>query len=374
MENSLETQWKLASCGADGTLGDFVITRLPCRVGRAKENDLVIANLGLSRLHASLERDITGRIRVVDHDSTNGTFVNRQRVDGFCLLKGGDQVQFASAEFRVEQRAGAATADEPAFDEMHTQIIPEHLVLARAQAPGAADLDELITGLGISGAAQPIVDARTRTVIGYELLGRANHPRLPNSPIELFGLAESVDREIDLSCAFRDYGVAAFGHRVAGRMLFINAHPRETFSDQFVAALACLRHEHPQLEIVVELHESAATDIDQLRILASRLARMNIRFAYDDFGAGQARLLELADVPADFVKFDRALIRDLHLASERKQQLVRDLVNMVLAAGSIPLAEGVESEDEARVCVDMGFQLIQGYLTGRPIPPESFVA
>ena len=101
------------------------------------------------------------------------------------------------------------------------------------------------------------------------------------------------------------------------------------------------------------------------------LAQLDIRFAYDDFGAGQARLLELADVPAHFIKFDMALIRDLHKASPRKRQLVANLVQMVLAAGSVPLAEGVECEEEAQACIDMGFQLIQGYLTGRPIPAES---
>ena len=109
------------------------------------------------------------------------------------------------------------------------------------------------------------------------------------------------------------------------------------------------------------------TDIKQLRELTERFAALDIRFAYDDFGAGQARLLELADVPAHYVKFDMSLIRDLHKASPRKQQLVRDLVRMVLATGSTPLAEGVETEDEALICLDMGFELIQGYLTGRPM-------
>lgn len=108
-----------------------------------------------------------------------------------------------------------------------------------------------------------------------------------------------------------------------------------------------------------------------MRTLANRLLLLGIRFAYDDFGAGQARLLELADVPAHFVKFDRSLIRGIHMASERKRQVVRDLVQMVLATGSVPLAEGVEDEEEAQACVEMGFVLIQGYLTGRPIPADS---
>jgi EAL domain-containing protein (putative c-di-GMP-specific phosphodiesterase class I) len=207
--------------------------------------------------------------------------------------------------------------------------------------------------------------------VGYELLGRANHPLLPKSPIELFGLAEAMDRELELSAAFRNFGISRMTPHLQGHTVFINAHPKETFCETFLASLETIHRASPALDIVVEIHESAVTDTMKLRELSRRLARLDIRFAYDDFGAGQARLLELADVPAHFVKFDMALIRDLHKASERKRQVVRDLVQMVLATGSTPLAEGVELEEEAQICIDMGFQLIQGYLTGRPIPAAS---
>jgi len=366
----LEKQWSLESCSANGAHVDFVITQLPCRIGRAKDNDLVIADLGLSRIHAVLSRDISGQLRLVDENSTNGTFVNRRRIDGYRLLNENDILHLAGAEFKLRM----CFVDESAlqsFDEMNTMVMPKDLVLSERFASNEAELDELIMGYGLSGAAQPIVDARTRQIVGYEFLGRANHPVLPNMPIELFGLAEAMNREIDLSQAFREFGLSKMAPRVAGNTLFINVHPKETFSESFLVSLERLRHVSPEISIVVEIHESAVTDIVKLREFADRLAKLEIRFAYDDFGAGQARLLELADVPAHFVKFDIALIHGLHKASQRKRQLVRDLVRMVLAAGSVPLAEGVENEEEAQACTDMGFQLIQGYLTGRPIPAGS---
>lgn len=365
----MEKQWSLESVGTDGAHVDFVITGLPCRVGRSKENDLVIANLGLSRFHAVLARDISGQMRLIDDNSTNGTFVNRHRVEGHCLLNANDIIHFASAEFKLRMRL-VDQESALAFDEMNTMVIPGNMALSEHFVQNEAEFDELIMGHGLSGAAQPIVDAKTRRVVGYELLGRATHPQLPTTPIELFGLAEAMHREIDLSLAFRDFGIDKFAARTAGHTVFINAHPKETFSDVFLASLKRLRHALPGLDIVVEIHESAVTDSAKLRELANCLAELHIRFAYDDFGAGQARLLELADVPAHFVKFDMSLIRGLHKASPRKQKVVRDLVQLVLATGSVPLAEGVEDEDEAHICVDMGFQLIQGYLTGRPIPAE----
>jgi EAL domain-containing protein (putative c-di-GMP-specific phosphodiesterase class I) len=347
-----------------------VITHLPCRVGRSKENDLVIANLGLSRAHAVLARDISGQIRLTDENSTNGTFVNRRRIEGYCLLNENDIIHFASAEFKLRVRLVNQRNALP-FDEMHTMLMPEDTALSENFVSNEAEFDELIMGHGLSGAAQAIVDAQTRQPVGYELLGRANHPLLPKSPIELFGLAEAMDRELELSAAFRNFGISRMTPHLKGHTVFINAHPKETFCETFLASLETIHHASPALDIVVEIHESAVTDTMKLRELSRRLARLDIRFAYDDFGAGQARLLELADVPAHFVKFDMALIRDLHKASERKRQVVRDLVQMVLATGSTPLAEGVELEEEANICVDMGFQLIQGYLTGRPIPAAS---
>ena len=60
----MKKQWVLESVSADGTRSDFVITQLPCRIGRSKGNDLVIANLGLSRDQAVIARDITGQLRL----------------------------------------------------------------------------------------------------------------------------------------------------------------------------------------------------------------------------------------------------------------------------------------------------------------------
>lgn len=366
----MDKQWFLESFGPDGALVEFAITRLPCRVGRGKENELVIANLGLSRVHATLTRDISGHLRLIDENSTNGTFVNRRQIQGYCLLSENDIIHFASAEFRLRLRP-AEQNDALPFDQMHTMLMPENMALSERFVPNETEFDELLMGRGLSGAAQPIVDARTRQIVAYELLGRANHPRLPQSPVELFGLAEVMNRETDLSQAFRDYGIRQISRRMMGQTLFINTHPKETFSEVFFASLEQLRRSLPDWNIVVEINESAVTDTLKLREFANRLTRLGIRFAYDDFGAGQARLLELADVPPHFVKFDMSLIRGLHRASERKRQVVRDLVKMVLAAGSIPLAEGVEDEDEAKACIDMGFQLIQGFHTGRPIPVDT---
>jgi EAL domain-containing protein (putative c-di-GMP-specific phosphodiesterase class I) len=365
----LENQWALESVSPDGTRSQFLIVQLPCQIGRGKDNDLVISDLGLSRVHATLADDISGKLRLIDENSTNGTFVNRQRIDGFCLLKKNDIIHFASAEFKLRLIQVEQHSVLP-FDQLNTMLIGGNRSLSEHFAPNEAEFDELVMGQGLSGAIQPIVDAHTRQIFGYELLGRSNHPNLPKAPIELFSMARTLDREVELSAAFREFGIQKFAPHLEGKSLFFNAHPNEMFSEIFLFSLEQIHKLMPKLRLVVEVHESAVTNVKQLRGFASRLASMDIRIAYDDFGAGQARLLELADVPADFVKFDIALVRGLHMSGPRKRQVVKDLVQMVLSSGSIPLAEGIENEEEAKVCVAMGFKLIQGFLTGKPIPAE----
>ncbi len=365
----VEKQWFLESITADGSRVTYNVSALPFRVGRDPENELVVTTLGLSRRHAMLTRDISGRLRLTDLNSTNGSFVNRERVEGSCLLQENDIIHFGTAEFRLRQRELEQTQTIMAND-MRTMLVPNGMLLSEFFVPNEAEFMELLEGHGLSGAAQPIVNAADNSIFAYELLGRANHPLLPPSPIRLFELASSLDREVELSRAFRHYGIAMIAPRLKGYPLFANTHPKETFSDEFFASVSELRHAMPELDLVIEIHETAVTEVTRLRELVARFKDIGVRFAYDDFGAGQARLNELGDAPAHFVKFDMGLVHDIHLASPRKQRVVSDLVKLVLDLGSVPLAEGIEMQAEADICREMGFQLIQGFLTGKPIPAD----
>ena len=366
----LDSPWFFESIAADGSHVTYNITHLPFRVGRDKSNDLTVASSDLSRHHAVLTADISGRIRLTDLNSTNGSSVNRERVEGSCLLNENDIVHFGPVEFRV----GIRRVELARVDEARTMLAPQGLALSELFVPNESQFYELLAGQGMSGAAQPIVEAAGGRIVAYELLGRASHPKLPGSPARLFQMARALGREEELSEAFRNFSIDALAPRLEGFTLFANTHPNETFSEAFLASLADLRRRMPGLDLVIEIHETAVTESRRLVEFAARLRDIGVRFAYDDFGAGQARLSELGEAPAHFVKFDMGLVHDLHLASERKRHVVRDLVKLVLELGSVPLAEGIEKEAEAQICREMGFQLIQGFLTGKPLPLDQLPA
>jgi EAL domain-containing protein (putative c-di-GMP-specific phosphodiesterase class I) len=371
---AVDSSWYLEAVASDGSRVVHEIKRLPFRIGRDPANDLAEATMGLSRRHAELDADISGRLRLTDHDSTNGTFVNRQRINGSVLLAEKDVIHFANAEFRIGRRddenATFVNRVPVGGDDERTVIVPAGRGLSENFLPREREFKALLRGQGLSGALQPIVDMRTRELFAHEWLGRGLHPDLPQSPIRLFQMAAHLDRESELSQAFRDYGIKTVAARMKGATLFVNTHPKETFDEAFLQALAALRDDPDAPRLVVEVHETAVMEIARMKELAARLKDIGVRFAYDDFGAGQARLNELGEVPAHFVKFDMGLIRGIDMASERKQKVVGDLVRLVTELGSVPLAEGVETEAEAEVCRLMGFKLVQGYLTGKPVPVD----
>jgi len=369
----VDADWFLETVAADGSRLMHEIGSLPYRVGRDPANDLVEATMGLSRRHAELGADISGRLRLTDLDSTNGSFVNRQRVHGSVLLADDDVIHFAQAEFRIRRRDDGLTILQraPAGDGERTLLVAPGRALSENFVPHEREFKELLRGQGLSGALQPIVDMRTRTLQAYEWLGRGRHPELPQSPIHLFHMAARLGRESELSQAFRELGIRIVAARGEGTTLFVNTHPKETFDEGFLQTLARVQEQPGAPRLVVEVHETAVMEVARMKELAARLEGIGVRFAYDDFGAGQARLNELGEVPAHFVKFDMGLIRGIDLASERKQKVVADLVRLVTELGSVPLAEGVETEAEAEICRQMGFQLVQGYLTGKPVPVDA---
>ncbi len=362
--------WFLEGVASDGSRITHPLHKLPYRVGRDPANDLAVDARGLSRHHAEFLAGPGGELVLRDMDSTNGTYVNRERIQLPRALVENDVVHFGNAEFRLGVETATSMAPA-ASDGERTLIVPAGNSLSQHFVRHEKEFMELLSGQGLTTAVQPIVDARTGALVAYELLGRSTHPGLPASPAHLFSLAAQLGREAESSAAFRAHGIAAVAPRLQGTRLFINSHPTETFAESFFQMLTTWRARPDAPRLVVEVHETAVMEVERMRELAARLDTIGVEFAYDDFGAGQARLNELGDVPPHFVKFDMGLLQGLHMASERKQKMVRDLVKLVLDLGSVPLAEGIELEEEAALCRGMGFQLIQGYLTGRPVPATS---
>lgn len=347
--------WTLRECRDDGHSGQQIaIPSTMTVIGRSNETPITIASNSVSKRHAEIGME-QGRPVVRDLGSTNGTFVNGRAAEGVPLVDG-DVVQFAGTVFRVAKPATAefgATAEGSA-------------------APFAAALlqfEDLMSGNGVVPNFQPIVRLSDAVVEGHELLARSTLDELRN-PAAMFATAAKLGQECALSELMRREGA-----RDALKMgncgnLFVNTHPREVIQDRFLASLEELRQLAPDLTITIEIHEAAVSSREDMKRFREILNGHKMQLAYDDFGAGQARLDELSEVPPECLKFDIKLIRDLDSAPASRQALVASLVKMTTDLGTTPLAEGIETAAEAETCRQMGFVLAQGYYYGRPAPWE----
>lgn len=352
----LKVTWLLTGrLGVMGKVECIDVTGVPFQVGRRHGLPLSLSYATVSSLHAEILME-EGYLHIRDAGSTNGTFVNGKPVQGSTKLTDGDLIQFADVPFRVGMKVPTVTSG--------TLCDPS----------GASDLalsliqfDKLMTERAVVPHFQPILDIRSGKITGYEVLGRSNLFGL-KTPRDMFLAASQLDLEAELSTMLRIAGLECAPQADTSLSLYLNTHPAEIVTAGLLDSLIELRKSFPAQAITLEVHEASATDLASMKELKRRLHDLGIKLAYDDFGVGQSRLVELAEVSPDVVKFDLQLIRDIHLSPPRHQQMVAKLVQMVRELGSTSLAECVETEAEHRCCLEMGFELGQGYYYGRPLP------
>jgi EAL domain-containing protein (putative c-di-GMP-specific phosphodiesterase class I) len=357
-------RWFLESLVEGGRqLRRVALHPLPYRIGRRPGLDLTLSSDGVSKEHAEIYKD-GGGLRVRDLGSKNGTFLNRRKVTDSALQEG-DILHFAQLEFRL----GRQEIEHPAEEEVREPptLSITNMALPKQFLEQTKELPELLREAMVSTLFQPVVALPAGTIAGYEVLGRGCHPRLPDNPQELFQLAAGVGAEAELSRLFRRAALEALAGKRDVGTIFLNTHPAELEEEGgLVASLAEAKRLFSDLDLVLEIHEAALADPASIDGLRTELSRIGVALAYDDFGAGQARLLELAEVPPKYLKFDIRFVHKIDQAPPSRRQLVASLVSVARDLLVYTVAEGIETEEEADVCAKLGFTHAQGYLYGRP--------
>lgn len=363
-----ESMWYLEGYSADSKrLWRFPLLELPVRIGRRPGLGLSLPSPMVSHEHAEIFL-AAGRLRIRDLGSTNGTFVNGDRIQGEVELADGDILHFSSIEFRLGKLMPHETDPISATPTSSDPELPRRLI------EHARLLDELLRSGAVTAAVQPIIELAGGGCVGYEVLGRGGLPRLPQSPRELFEIAATLGQEDRLSRLFRDASASWMKELPGDPLLFLNTHPIELEKPGLVESMHELRQLLPHTRLALEIHEQAVTEPEAIRALRQSLDELHIEIAYDDFGAGQLRLNELVEVPPDYLKFDESLLRGVESAPAAKHRLLEALLKMAREVGIRTIAEGVETAAEATCCRELGFDLAQGYYFGLPVPVDRLPA
>ncbi len=369
-EETAPACWRLESL-VDGRMRKLPIHTLPFRVGRRPDLELVLPTSSVSKVHAEIYAT-GGGLSVRDLESTNGTFVNGQPVRD-APLRTGDILHFAKAEYRLaREEAKDLGPDSTQALRPDSTLSIEPGLLPQQFLAGTRELKELLRDGAVTVLFQPIVRLPDGQVSAYEALGRGCHPSLPESPLELFQVAESLGPGVaaELSRLFRRKAVELVRDRSELPTLFLNTHPSEMAVPGLVQSLEELRSLAPHLDLALEIHESLLTGPVAIAELRQLLSESNIGLAYDDFGAGQARLLELGDAPPHYLKFDRRFVAGIDKAPAPRRRLLTSLNGMARDLLVKTVAEGIETPAEAEVCSQIGFTHAQGFLFSRPKPVD----
>lgn len=358
-----QDNWYLEGYFNAGMLSRLPVNNFPFQIGRQSGIGFTVPSGSVSRIHAEILKE-GERLVLRDNNSTNGTFVNRNKLQGQVELQHGDVMHFADFEVRLIKES----VREPHEKTNGSMTVVGMSALSDKMPTGVRELQELLEKKMITAAFQPIIHTGTEVIHAYEVLGRGTHPSLSRSPGPLFHIAESLSGlALNLSQLFRDVGISTAATFDTAAKFFVNIHPDELNDiNILLRQMETLRKNHPHLALVLEIHEKAASNLDDMKKIRAELDQMNIELAYDDFGAGQARLMELVEAPAHYLKFDINLVREIDKAPEAKRDMVQMLVAMAKKMGISTLAEGIEREEEVIVCRAMGFDYIQGYYYGKP--------
>ncbi|QXH37047.1 bifunctional diguanylate cyclase/phosphodiesterase [Pseudomonas muyukensis] len=236
-------------------------------------------------------------------------------------------------------------------------------------------LSAILAQRSVHSLFQPIVCLSERRVLGYEALSRGPSNSPLHSPLNLFAIARQAGRLSELEVLCRETACRRFSELNLGGKLFLNVSPESLLEPHYPSGRTLKMLEAvglPPSRVVIELTEQTPTEDFQLLFNALHHYRdMGFSIALDDLGAGYSSLRLWSELRPDYVKIDRHFIDGIH-QDPLKREFVGSILQIARASRAQVIAEGIELGEELAVLGEMGVDLVQGYLLGRPqeFPPS----
>jgi EAL domain-containing protein (putative c-di-GMP-specific phosphodiesterase class I) len=225
---------------------------------------------------------------------------------------------------------------------------------------------------------QPIVDLRSGAIVGLEALVRWAHPTrgllLPGSFIPLAeqtGLIVPLGRWIFQDAVRQISSWQGQGLLRSEIWIDINVAARQLADPRFTrdVAAAISGTGMGAGRIAVELTETELIrDPASVGRSLETLRKGGLRVVIDDFGTAYASMSHFVNFPIDGLKIDRQFVWELEATTGTGRALVSSMVRLAAELGIWAVAEGVETEKQARVLREIGCPYAQGFLFSRPVP------
>ena len=342
----------ICECDGDSALSTF----------RSREFDVIVTDIampnmdGIQLLRQLREHDADVPVVLITGAPAVDTAVKALEYGAFHYLT--KPIPLGSLEDVVDK---AARLRRMARMKRQAAELIERSLPSHSRAPLESSFYRALESLWM--AYQPILRAADGHVYGYEALLRSKEASLPH-PGAVLDAAERLNLLDVLGRTIRERSAGPMSNAPEGTVLFVNLHTTDLLDPTLMSADAPLSK--IAKTVVLEITERASLDsVKDVRARVAGLREMGFRIAIDDLGAGYAGLTSFALLEPEIVKLDMTLVRDVHLNST-KQKLVRSMTQLAHDMGMMVVGEGVETAAERDALVNLGCDLLQGYLFAKP--------
>lgn len=288
---------------------------------------------------------------------------------GVVVSEGRENTQHVlrDADIAMYQAKALGKSRYVIFESAMSEVIQTRLALEN-------DLRKAIERHELEIHYQPIIDATAEGVVGFEALVRWQHPRHGLiSPVTFIPLAEESNLIVDIdrwvlqnACA----QLKAWDALNDQLTLSVNFSGRQFAQPDLPLFVAGVLTKHGLVahRLQLELTERLLLDNSvQVRETLKALRELSVRFHIDDFGTGYSSLSYLQRFDADLIKIDRSFVMPM-LENSDSEKLVQTIINLAHNLDMKVVAEGVETEAQARRLKDLDCDFLQGFLFAKPLP------
>ena len=353
-------------------------------VARIGGDEFVVLCDGLGDEHVAM--DVADRVR--------------QAMTGQVILQGIEI--FTSASIGIAMATPALLSEESPNDAAVTLLRNADTAMYRAKQRGrgrcemfseemrktdrdraalSSELERALATNQLFVVHQPIVSTHTGRVAGTEALLRWNHPErgVLTPPVFLEMAEESGaigpigDWVIRQACIDARSWMDA--NIVDGSfVVHVNVSARQLSDSGFVErVMGSLRDTRLEpLHLALEINETTMlNDNPAIMRTLTALKRLGVKLAIDDFGTGYSSLAHLRDFPADFLKLDGTLVRDIGLQGS-DDPIVRSIIQLAHSLNMSVIAEWVTTDDQTQRLRLLGCDFVQGNRIGEPVVASEF--
>jgi diguanylate cyclase (GGDEF)-like protein len=259
----------------------------------------------------------------------------------------------------------------------YTFFQPSMNLLAQSQLQLNNDLWQALDNNELRLFYQPKYCAPRGPILGFEALLRWQHPqRGLLTPDQFLPMAEKTGMIVGIgnwvineACRqLRQWHLQGHPHWSVAVNLSALQFEQNNLVETVTRALA--QHEIPPELLTLEVTETTAMrDPDESVRILTELTKLGVKASIDDFGTGYSSLLYLKRLPASELKIDRAFVNELQHHSE-DATIVSAIVALAQSLQLKVVAEGVETPEQQAFLTSLGCNTLQGYLLGKPIPPD----